>query len=123
MTRRRLARPRRTIALIGVAALIYGVTSMDELAGATPPASDSTETASAADPPAAPTAGPTPLVEIGPTPADRDIRFELVLAFPGREAMQHYALSVGDPASAAVNVYFLGRFAGAPELLKASVPR
>ena len=95
MMRRRFPRQRQAVALIGVAALIYGVTSMDEHADTTPPTSDATVSA----PSAASSVGPTPLVEVGPTPADRDIRFELVLAFPGREAMQRYALSVGDPAS------------------------
>lgn len=44
-------------------------------------------------------ATPTPLVDVGPTAADRDIAFELVLEFPGREAMQAYARSIGDPSS------------------------
>ena len=47
---------------------------------------------------AAPSA--TPYTEVGATPEDRDIRFELVLAYPGREAMQAYALAVADPTSA-----------------------
>ena len=54
---------------------------------------------SAGDGPAA-GASATPFVEVGGTPADREVAFELVLAFPGREAMAAYALAVADPASA-----------------------
>jgi kumamolisin len=89
------ARPRRAIALAGVMALLYGVTGMED--DRDPAKSASERRPAAAEAGAAP--GPTPLVEVGPTPGDRDIRFELVLAFPGREAMQAYALSVGDPSS------------------------
>ena len=46
-----------------------------------------------------PSAEATPLVDVGPTPADRRIEFEFVLVFPGREAMQAYANSVGDRSS------------------------
>ena len=73
---------------------------MDETRDPTPPpppADQAATTPSGA--PRAPSAAPTPLVEVGPTPADRDIAFELVLEFPGREAMQAYALAVGDRSS------------------------
>ncbi len=46
---------------------------------------------------------PAPLpsfVDVGPTPVDRAIAFELVLAFPGHEQMGAYARSVADPSSA-----------------------
>jgi kumamolisin len=79
------------MALIGATALIFGVTTMDEPLEPTRPSADGA--------PVAPSTSPPPLVEVGPTPADREIAFELVLAFPGREAMEAYALSVGDPAS------------------------
>ncbi len=74
------------IAVIGAIALIIGVTSMDE--------PTRSETHDAAVTPAA-----TPFTEVGATPADREVTLDLVLAYPGREAMQAYALSVGDPAS------------------------
>jgi len=64
---------------------------MDEPIDATPPAADQAT--------ARPTAASTPFVDVGPTPGDRHVVFELVLAFPGREAMQAYALSVGDRTS------------------------
>jgi hypothetical protein len=38
-------------------------------------------------------------VDAGPTPRRQAIDFELELAFPGREAMEAYALGVTDPAS------------------------
>lgn len=46
-----------------------------------------------------PTAAPTALLDAGPTAGGRAITFDLVLAFPGREAMQAYARSVADPSS------------------------
>jgi kumamolisin len=56
--------------------------------------------AAVADPArATPSTQPSALVEMGPTPPDRDIPFELVLAFPGDAAMQAYAQSVSDPRS------------------------
>ena len=91
MSARGLHRFRRPVALIGALALICGVTSMDDHVDPT------TRTAGASS--IAPAASPAPLVEVGPTPGDRDIDFELVLDLPGREAMQAYALSVGDPSS------------------------
>jgi len=42
---------------------------------------------------------PVSFVDAGPTPRRQAIDFELELAFPGREAMQAYALGVTDPAS------------------------
>lgn len=44
-------------------------------------------------------AAPTALRDAGPTAGGRDVTFDLVLAFPGRDAMQAYARSVADPAS------------------------
>jgi kumamolisin len=88
----------RAIALLGAAALIFGVTTMDEPRDPTQPPSGPTA-ATPTGAPAGPGAAPTPLVEVGPTPADRDIAFELVLEVPGREAMQAYALAVGDRSS------------------------
>ena len=84
-------RSRLAIAALGVAALTIGVTTMDE---PDPTATDLSRRA-------APAAGAsaTPFVEVGRTPADREVAFELVLAFPGREAMAAYALAVADPAS------------------------
>ena len=38
-------------------------------------------------------------VEVGPTPGDREIAFDLVLEVPGRDAMAAYARVVADPAS------------------------
>ena len=84
-----IPRPGRAIAAIGVIALIIGVTSMDESTRSTTP-----DPASAAAEPAA-----TPFTDVGATPDDRDVSVDLVLAFPGRDAMQAYALSVGDPES------------------------
>ena len=79
-------RPRRAIAVIGAIALIIGVTTMDE-----PTRSET--------PDAAVTPSASPFIEVGATPAAREVTLEFVLAYPGREAMQAYALSVGDPAS------------------------
>jgi len=42
---------------------------------------------------------PVSFLDAGPTPRRQAIDFELELAFPGREAMQAYALGVTDPAS------------------------
>ena len=64
---------------------------MDDRTEATRPAAD--------DATVTPVAEPSPLVDVGPTAADREIPFELVLAFPGSDEMQAYALSVGDPSS------------------------
>ena len=72
--------------MIGAFALTFGVTSMDEPSQPTTP--DAAVTPSA-----------TPFTEVGATPADREVTLDLVLAYPGREAMQAYALSVGDPES------------------------
>ena len=47
----------------------------------------------------APSASTRALVEVGPTPGDREIAFDLVLDVPGRDAMAAYALDVADPAS------------------------
>jgi kumamolisin len=71
---------------------------MDDPRDPTPPPTDQAATTPSA-PSAARSAAPIPLVEFGPTPADRDVAFELVLEYPGREAMQDYALAVGDRAS------------------------
>ena len=38
-------------------------------------------------------------MDVGPTPPDRQIDFELVLDLPGRAAMEAYASSVSDPSS------------------------
>jgi kumamolisin len=84
-------RSRLAIAAIGVVALTIGVTTMDEPVRSRPTSNDDQPTAGASA---------TPFVEVGPTPADREVAFELVLAFPGREAMAAYALSVADPGSA-----------------------
>jgi len=81
------------IALITAGTLVYGVARMDK--PTTPPPAVAADLSGAA-----PSAQPSALVDIGPTPADRDIAFEFVLAFPGEAAMQDYALSVGDPSSA-----------------------
>jgi kumamolisin len=78
-------------------ALIYGVTSMDEPLDPTRASAD--RTAATAPTAATTSAEPTPLLDVGPTPPDREISFDLVLAFPGGDAMQAYAISVGDPAS------------------------
>ena len=67
---------------------------MDKPVGPPPPAAATDQ----AD--VTPSAQPSALVDVGPTPADRNIAFEFVLAFPGDAAMQAYALSVGDPSSA-----------------------
>ena len=82
--------PRRAIALIGATALIFGVTSMDDRDGCDPTRSGRRRNTRYRA---------SPLVDIGPTAPDREIPFELVLAFPGSDAMQAYALSVGDPSS------------------------
>jgi subtilase family serine protease len=50
-------------------------------------------------PSAAGSAAPIAFVDVGPTPRRQAIDFELELAFPGREAMQAYALGVADPGS------------------------
>jgi kumamolisin len=70
---------------------------MDDRSDSNRPTADATRPASEAA--TSGTASPTPLADIGPTAADAPIRFELVLAFPGREAMEAYALSVADPSS------------------------
>ena len=93
--RRRL----RTFATLGAAALIFGVTTMHEPRDPAHHSSSDRTAEAPAGAPAGPSAAPTPLVEVGPTPGDRDIAFDLVLEFPGREAMQAYALAVGDRAS------------------------
>ncbi len=81
------------LAAVGVASLIIGVTIMDGPTRSRPtPADRQPADASAA-------ASPSPLAEVGRTPAEREVTFELVLAFPGREAMAAYALAVADPAS------------------------
>ena len=72
---------------------------MDETRDPTPPAPGRAGGHDTVRRTPSPSAAPTPLVEVGPTPADRDIAFELVLEFPGREAMQAYALAVGDRSS------------------------
>lgn len=82
------------IALIAAGTLIYGVSTMDKPTDSPRPAAGADQAA------VTPSAHPSALVETGPTPADRHIDFELVLAFPGDSAMQAYALSVGDPSSA-----------------------
>lgn len=91
-------RHQRVIAFLGAAGLIFGVTTMDEPRDPARPPSDRTASTPTGAP-GSPGAAPTPLVEVGPTPADRDISFELVLEFPGREAMQAYARAVGDRSS------------------------
>jgi kumamolisin len=78
--------PARVIVLLAVGALIVGGTTM-------------TRSFDRDDAAVTPTAAPTPLVDAGPTAADREITFEFVLAFPGREAMEAYATSVGDASS------------------------
>lgn len=91
-------RQSRAIALLGAAALIVGLTTVGESRDPAPPATDQAAMAPFGVP-AGSSPAPTPLVEVGPTPADRDIAFELVLEFPGREAMQAYAVAVGDRSS------------------------
>ncbi len=92
-------RPRHALAAIGAGILLIGVTTMDQPRDPGSPASDGAEAAVPAAASAAPSAGPTPLVDAGPTPAEREIAFELVLEFPGREAMADYAIAVGDRSS------------------------
>jgi kumamolisin len=73
---------------------------------------DATDRAGAAvAPPAQAAAGPSGLIDIGPTPGDRPIDFELILDVPGREALLAYAGSVGDPSSPDY-----GRFLSADEI-------
>jgi kumamolisin len=91
-------REQRAITLLGVAALLFGVTTMDEPRDPLRPRSDRTA-ALPTGAPVGPYAATTPLVEVGPTPGDRDVAFELVLEFPGRDAMQAYALAVADRSS------------------------
>ena len=84
-------RRRRAVAFVAAAALLVGVTSVvAQAAGAGYDAGQAVAGASAA---------PTALLDVGPTPADRDVTFELVLAVPGHALMQAYAASVGDPRS------------------------
>ena len=91
---------RRAITLIGATALIFGVTSMGEPpTPKSPDADQALATASTATSFAGVSATTAPMSEVGPTPADREISFELILAFPGRAAMGAYASSVGDPSS------------------------
>ena len=82
---------RRVVALVGAIALVSGVAAYavraevtDRPAVASAPSPDQTR---------------PPFVDVGPTPGDRAIDFELVLGFPGRDAMLAYAQSVADPAS------------------------
>jgi subtilase family serine protease len=96
----RIGAQRRAIILIGAAALIYGATTMDDHIEPTRPASDAADPASAGGSATPRSTGPLPFIDAGPTPGDREIRFELVLEYPGRDELQAYALSVGDPASA-----------------------
>ena len=90
----------RAMTLIGATALIFGVTSMDEPSARNPSAVDpAPATASTAASSASTSATTASLADLGPTPAASEISFELILAFPGRVAMEAYALSVGDPSS------------------------
>ena len=79
--------------VITAAVLIVGVAGVVTRAPGSGHAADRMGAATAA------AATPAPLRDAGPTPADRDVAFELVLAVPGRGAMQAYAASVGDPRS------------------------
>jgi kumamolisin len=91
----------RAIALLSVGALVFGAATVREpVAAVRPVAGQVPAGAGAVTPiPGTPGVAPTPLVEGGPTAGDRRIAFELVLAYPGRAAMQAYAQSVGDPSS------------------------
>lgn len=51
------------------------------------------------------------LSDAGPTPADRVVSFNLILAFPGTDALHDYTAAIADPASAD-----FGRFLRADEI-------
>jgi kumamolisin len=96
----RVARPRwtrrPTVVFALVLTLICGGIAMadhpDPTRSTTPPGSG---TGSSSGPSSAPIA----FVDVGPTPEHQVIDIELELAFPGREAMEAYALGVTDAAS------------------------
>jgi subtilase family serine protease len=81
------------LAVLGLAALIIGVSTMDGSDRSSPPSGGQPLAGES------PASSAPPFVEVGPTPADREVAFELILAFPGRAAMNAYALAVADPAS------------------------
>ncbi len=85
-------RPPRTQLLAAVSAVaIIGVTLMSHPVQPSPNGPDRIE-------PGGSTPAPVE-VEIGPTPGDREIRFSLVLGYPGADGLRDYARSVGDPSS------------------------
>jgi subtilase family serine protease len=91
----RHARPSPALAAAVTLALTCGAIAMADKPDPTRPTAGVARDATrdAASP------APSEFVEVGPTPRRRTIRFELELAFPGRDAMQAYALAVGDPSS------------------------
>ena len=97
----RVAWPGRSapVALLAAAAFVFGATTVKE-PGSIPRPAAGQAAVTPSPAPIPPAAAPPPLVDVGPTAADRAVAFEFVLAFPGREAMQAYARSVGDPSSA-----------------------
>lgn len=94
-------RAMRAIALLSIAALVFGAATVRETVSAPQPAAVQVPAGpgDVTPIPGTPGVALTALLEVGPTAADRRIAFELVLAFPGRAAMQAYTQSVGNPAS------------------------
>jgi kumamolisin len=98
-------RARRAATLTAAVVLLAGVVGLRDDVDADDRA-DSTVA-----PPATVVHGASGFSDVGRTPGDRAIEFELILDVPGREALLAYAGAVGDPSSPAY-----GRFLSADEI-------